>query len=165
MTKKVVSAYKDNFENKCVNFEFIEKNQEELLFLELNYRRPGAKACFIFDFAHEKGFNFEALDLDLAFGSEKIEIFEDDFKSDYEIYAGCLIFPGLKNCIVTGVREFPEGLDSEVKPFFMLKVGDKMEKSVDCSYIPAFVVIRNKSFDRLYKEIQRLALWYPYKFE
>ena len=61
LTKKCVEAY--DFGNKCINFEFIEEEQEKLLFLELNYRRPGAKACFIFDYSHGKGFNYEAVDL------------------------------------------------------------------------------------------------------
>ena len=165
MTKKIVSAYEGIFGNKCVNFEFIKKNQQDLLFLELNYRRPGAKACYVFDFSHRNGFNFEALDLDLTFGSEKIEIYDDDFESDYEFYAGSVVFPGLKDSVVTKVRELPEGLSSEVRPFFKLEVGDFIRKSKDGYCIPCFIIIRNKCFSKLYSEIQRLCSWYPYEFE
>ena len=164
MTRRVVSAFGDNLGNRCINFEFIEKNQEELLFLELNYRRPGARACFIFDFSYKNGFNYEALDMDLAFGSKKVVLYKDDFKSDYEFYAGSIIFPGYKKGIVKKINELPE-LESEIKICYSLKIGEYMEKSPDLCYIPAYIIIRNRNFDQLYREIQRLTFWSPYELE
>ena len=166
ITKKVVEAFSGIFDNKCVNFEFIEQNQEKLLFLEFNYRRPGTKTCYIYDYAYEKeGFNFEAIDLDLAFGAKEIEIYEDDFKSDYGFYSGCILFPGIKNGIVKGINKLPEDLTSEIKLDLMLKEGEILKQTVDNWYIPGFIIIRNKCFKTCYREIQRLISWYPYILE
>ena len=162
MSKKVVEAFSGIFENKCIYFEFIEQNQEKLLFLELNYRRPGAKSCYIFDYAYEQGFSYENIDLDLAFGAKKIEIYSDDFQTDYEYYSGSILFPGRRNGIVKGINELPEDLTSDIKLQLKLKKGDIMELTKDGCYIPAFIIIRNKCFKDLYKEIQRLISWYPY---
>ena len=165
ISKKVVEAFSEVFENKCVNLEFIEEEQEKLLFLELNYRRPGAKSCFILDFGHENGFNYEAVDLDLAFGAKKVMIYKDDFKTGYDFYSGSILFPGKKKGIVKEIRNLPKDLNSEVKLILKLEIGDCLEKTVDNAYIPAFIIIRNKCFKSLYREIQMLISWYPYILE
>ena len=165
MSKKVVEAFSGIFENRCINIEFIEQNQEKLLFLEINYRRPGAKSCYIFDYAYEEGFNYETIDLDLAFGAKKIEIHSDDFKSDYEFYSGSILFPGKRKGVIKAINKLPEDLTSDIKMELMLKEGDILEQTIDNSYIPAFIIIRNKCFKALYREIQRFISWNPYILE
>ena len=136
-----------------------------MLFLELNYRRPGAKACYIFDYAYKNGFNYENIDLDLSFGMKQIEIYEDDFESDYNFYSGSILFPGIRRGVVKEINKLPEDLSSDVKLDLMLKKGDVLELTVDNWYVPAFIIIRNKCFKTLYREIQRLISWYPYILE
>ena len=136
-----------------------------MLFLELNYRRPGAKACYVFDYGHEKGFNYEAVDLDLAFGAKNIGIYKDDFKSDYEFYSGSILFPGKDVGVIKEISDLPENLTSEIKLTLKLGKGDFLGRTDDCSYIPGFLIIRNRCFKSLYREIQRLISWYPYVIE
>ena len=165
MSKKVIEAFSGIFENKCVNIEFIEQNQEKLLFLEFNYRRPGSRSCYIFDYSYEQGFNYENIDLDLAFGVKEIEIYSDDFKTDYEYYAASVLFPGKRKGIVKSINDLPENMTSEIKLELMHKEGDAIGLSDFNDYVPAFIVIRNKCFKDLYREIQRLISWYPYTLE
>ena len=164
LISKIVEIFKDDLQNRCLDIELLEKNQEELLFMEFNYRRPGGKVCYLFDQQYQNGFNFEELDLDLAFGAKNVEVFEEDFVSDYAYYTAIVLFPGRKG-VVRGFFEMLEGVESFVRTEYLLKKGDTMEGNLNNGYVPAYFIMGNKCFSDLYRDMQRLKDVYPYVLE
>ena len=158
--KDVVKAF-GSVPDTWANLECFLTDDDEIVYCEINYRRPGSMICP--GIKAYTGVNPEEIQVKVQ-ACTPVKLPKDDFKTDWPVYSFYADWPNIKGTIKTKAP-LPNGLTSKIQFQWYHPDGKNLTNPSHLSDNAAVAVFLNKDWDALQRDFDLMKNWQPYVYQ